>query len=118
MPASANDPRRGPIEKDAIPTPNIKAAIIIDEIHAACAGKRLEANATVSGKKPEQARPANPNASTPWVPLCADDTAKNAPSISTGNASHSCRLEMRTTSTESSRRPTTSAPQNIDSAEP
>src|SRR4051812_42152068 len=38
--------------------------------------------------------------------------------MNAGRASHSRRVEKRTTSTESSNRPTTRAPQKMDSAEP
>ena len=72
--------------KEPSPTPVINAAVSKDDTYGTASGNRLDKVATVSGKKPEQAKPASEKARIDWEPFCTRGIRKSAATIAKGNA--------------------------------
>src|SRR6516164_1798045 len=102
--------------KEAVPEPNINAAVSIDETNATAPLNRSDAVATVSGKNAEQPRPASPNPKIAAVGVIIVGMNRNAQRMTSGRTDHGASGDTRNSTPETRSRPATSAAQNADNA--
>src|SRR3974390_1683218 len=100
--------------KEAVPEPNINAAVRIDETNATAPLNRPDAVATVSGKKAEQPRPASPNPKIAAVGVAIIGMNRNAQRMRSGRNDHGASGDKRSSTPDTRSRPATSAAQNAD----